>query len=99
MKPITISDFLKLADFADLKGITPRQLEYRLSLGQVAPRPMKLGQTYIFTGDEQIIIPTRPKPTGRPKGTTIENGAKRMAKRSLKYPRNKAATKKIKMFK
>ena len=84
MKPRTIDKILKIAEFAKRKGLTVRQVQHRLNLGQLHPMPSKIGYTFVFTGDEQIIVPPRPKPTGRPKGTTAEFMAKKRKMKKIK---------------
>jgi hypothetical protein len=95
-KHVEISDFIDSNLFANMQGITLENLWYRLKRGEVHPHPVKFGQKYVYDPEAQIVIPVRPKPTGRPKGTTIANGAKRM---KLKYPRNTPITRKIKKLK
>jgi hypothetical protein len=58
-------------------GITRRTLAYRLLRDQVHPRPLKFGSKHVFEPDAEIIIPPPGKRTGRPKGTTVANGAKK----------------------
>jgi hypothetical protein len=60
-----------------MQGITRRTLAYRLLMGQVHPRPVKFGYKDVFDPDAQIIVPPAKKRTGRPKGTTVANGAKK----------------------
>jgi hypothetical protein len=90
-KPITIDDFIDSAKFAKMLGLKKHQLEYRVKADHVHPRPCKLKNWLVFDPDAEIIIPPPIRTGGRPKGSTIANGAK-----SRKYPRNGREIKKIK---
>ena len=92
-KPVSIDDFIDSKLFANMHGLTKRQLDYRLYLGQVEPMPQLFGVKYIFDPDAKIVIPPVIMSGGRPKGSTIENGAQRPGFKLKKAPRPpKAAT-------
>jgi predicted DNA-binding transcriptional regulator AlpA len=76
-KPIDISDFIDSDLFCNMHGITRRTLAYRLLVDQVHPRPIKYGSKHVFEPDAEIIIPPPKKGGGRPKGSTVANGAKK----------------------
>lgn len=82
--PITIHDFITTDKFAQMMGIKKHQLDYRLKCGHIKPEPQKFGCNLIFEADAQIVVPERKKGGGRPKGSTIANGAK-----SRGYPRSR----------
>jgi hypothetical protein len=76
-KTVDLSDFIDSDLFCNMHGITRRTLAYRLLVDQVHPRPIKFGSKHVFEPDAVIIIPPPGKRTGRPKGTTVANGAKK----------------------
>lgn len=93
-KPMSIDDFIDSKKFAAMCGLTKRQLDYRIRLRQVVPAPSLFGYKYIFDANAKILIPPPMKGGGRPKGSTIANGAK-----PPKYPENREIKRKIKGIK
>jgi len=81
-KALSINDFVDFNLFANMHNLDADQLRYRIRLGQVHPMPVKFGFKFVFEPDAVIIVPAKKKPPGRPKGSTIANGA-----RKLGYPR------------
>ena len=78
LKPVDLNDFIDSTRFAKIKGLTKRQLDYRLKLKQVHPHPVFFGKKYVYDPEAVIIITPRPldRKGGRPKGTTVANGAR-----------------------
>lgn len=81
-KPIELQDFIGSLEFSKMHGLTLRQLSYRLLVGHVEPMPVKFGTKLVFDPDAKIVIPPPIRAGGRPKGSTIANGARKPGVRS-----------------
>ena len=75
-RPVSIEDFIDSKLFANMQNMTMRQLEYRISLRQVVPMPARFNGAYIFDELAEVIIPEPKRLGGRPKGSTLANGAR-----------------------
>lgn len=71
------SCFIDVKEFADVVRMSERMIYYRVQLGHVYPKPMLYGNKYIFNPRSRVIIPEPNRAGGRPKGSTVANGAKK----------------------
>ena len=76
-KQKNVKPVIRCAEFAEMYNINRRRLNHLLFRDCIKPPPKKDKDGFlVFTGKEKIIIPADKPRSGRPKGTTVANGAR-----------------------